>query len=389
MPISILSQVNNDFSEPYNLAQLADDTVLVTENETSLASKYDSLMDFSANKFQIVNQYKTMYVHMSKFPTTKPIKCSNGVSIQSLEIGKSTTYIGMHIKHTSSLTDLIIFNLEKRMFNIAKFKAWLGVNENTPFPIKLLVLESGALSAILYGSETWGNLNMVSKKLLTIELTLLKYALGVKRSTSNDLVYQELHRGDITSKIMDRQKKFINKINNLSDNEAVVKCIWNRAQHLKIYKYYNSLTIDNYEENKINRLHKLEQSDRTMDVRYKELIGLNSENCLYTLYVDDSQRKIISRWRMSNHKLAIETGRYVKPKKIDRAKRICKMCLIVEDEEHVIYRCPLYDDIRKKYERLIQQKRTVISILNPKTSDEIATTANFLKEIEKLHEKFH
>ena len=70
-----------------------------------------------------------------------------------------------------------------------------------PFPIKLLVLDMGALSAIIYGSETWGNLTAVSKKLIPIELSSLKYALGVKQSTPNDLIYQELDRADIVSNI--------------------------------------------------------------------------------------------------------------------------------------------------------------------------------------------
>ena len=323
---------------------------------------------------------------MSKFPRTQPIKCENGISIQSLKEGKSTTYIGMHLIHTNSLHELICFNLDKRMFNVAKYKGWLEVNKNTPFPIKLLVLDTGAFSAILYGSETWGNLSKIAKKLITIELNLLKYALGVKQGTPNDLIYQELSRGDIVSKIEDRQEKFIKKIMNLSDEDAVVKCIWSKAQHLKISDYYNSLKKNNFELNKVNRLNKLEQSNRSMDLRYKELVGLDKPNCLYNSYVDDSLRITITRWRMSNHRLAIEKGRYAKPI-IPRENRLCKLCLIIEDEDHVIYRCPLYLDIRTKYESLIRCKHSVKSILNPTTMEEFYTTAHFLQEIELLHEK--
>ena len=51
---------------------------------------------------------------------------------------------------------------------------------------------------------------------------------------------------------MDRQEGFIKKINKLEENEATVKCVWNKSKDLKISKYYNSL-IDNYEQDKVYR----------------------------------------------------------------------------------------------------------------------------------------
>ena len=131
MATSIHSERKCDFIEPYNIAKLADDTVLVTENEISLVDKFQSLINFSESKFQLNNQSKTMYVHMLKFPCTQPIVCDNGLSIQALKEGELTTYIGMHLIHINSLQELICFNLDKRMFNIAKYKAWLEVNQNT------------------------------------------------------------------------------------------------------------------------------------------------------------------------------------------------------------------------------------------------------------------
>ena len=119
------------------------------------------------------------------------------------------------------------------------------------------------------------------KNLRSIELSLLKYALGVKQSTPNDLGCHELCRGDVVSKLEDRQAKFIKKIKNLTEEDAVVKCIWNKAQHLKVSDYYNSLKRNNYEVNKENRINKLDQSSRSMDLRYKELVGLKNVNCLY------------------------------------------------------------------------------------------------------------
>ena len=83
---------------------------------------------------------------------------------------------------------------------------------NTPFPIKLLVLGNCVLAAILHACKAWGDLSDLAPKLESIELDLLKSALGVKKGTPTDTIYQELNRGSIVSKIMDRQYAFVQKL---------------------------------------------------------------------------------------------------------------------------------------------------------------------------------
>ena len=124
-----------------------------------------------------------------------------------------------------------------------------------------------------------------------------------------------------------------------------------------------------------------------MDSRYRELIGINEKNCLYDSYVIDSCRKIITRWRLSNHQLAIETGRYKRPK-IEKNQRICQTCLEVEDEEHALMNCRLYNQVREKYPDLFNRSNSVKSLLNPKSPESVCKIANALFEIEEIHEKF-
>ena len=71
-----------------------------------------------------------------------------------------------------------------------------------------------------------------------------------------------------------------------------------------------------------------------MDVRYRDLIGLPGKHVLYDTYTSDSSRKLITRWRLSNTKLAIETGRYTKKERKDRP---CKSCLVIEEEHHALF----------------------------------------------------
>lgn len=273
------------------------------------------------------------------------------------------------------------------MFNIAKYKSWLEVNKNTPFATKLLVLDNCVLSSILNGSEAWGDLSHVKTKLETIELNLLKAALGVKKGTPTNLVYHELNRGSILTTLMDRQESLARKVDNLNEDDALVKCVWNRCLHLNICQYYNSLSNVNYENDKLQRVQLLRESTKSMDERYRNLVGLEETHCIYDSYVIDSCRTVLTRWRLSNFELAVERQRYQRPK-IDRDKRLCQTCLVMEDEHHVFFTCPLYTEIRKTHPNIFNETATVKKILNPTTRDTLYETANVLFQIEKIHKKY-
>ena len=387
MPDSIPPDERDDYMDPYNTAEMADDTILAAENRLSLKNKFEYIYQFSSDKYQLINMDKTLFLHMSETPDTQQIICDNEFIVSQLESGKSVPYLGMHLSHTNKLCDLVEYNLNIRMFNVAKFQSWLDVNENTPFMTKLHVLDNCVLSAILYGFEAWGDLSKYTKKLETIELGLLKSVVGVKKGTPNDLVYHELNRGSIVTKLMDRQEKIIKKIKALNEEDALVKCFWNRSQNLEVYEYYDELTDRNYEQDKFNRFQRILACDKTMDIRYCELIGLTESNCIYDSYAVDSCRKIITRWRLSNFQLAIETGRYKRPK-IDRTRRFCQTCLVVEDEDHVLFNCRLYNQVRDKYPDIFESSNNVKAMLNPKSLETLYKVAKVLFDIEKIHEKF-
>ena len=65
---------------------------------------------------------------------------------------------------------------------------------------------------------------------------------------------------------------------------------------------------------------------------------------------DFKVRKILTRFRISNHVLQIEKGRHCKPK-IPIDERLCKMCdsAAIEDEKHFLCDCNLYTDLRKSF----------------------------------------
>ena len=387
MPESIPSSNPPDFMDPFNLAQMADDTTLNGESLSSVGKKFDGLHDFSDEKCQSINLDKTLYIHMDKSPDTTPIVTPKQRVIKSLSVDEIGCYLGLYVPHTDQRIEIVQTNLNKRMFNIGKYKAWLDVNENTPFPIKLLVLDNCALSAILYSCEVWGDLSRLHKRLGKIELNLLKAALGVKQGTPNNLVYHELKRGSIASRIKDLQANFIDRVEKLDERECLAKCVWSLCKQLELeyVKYYQELSTDNYKSDIRQRTTTLQESNKTMDVRYRDLIGLHRNHILYDNYTADCSRKLITRWRLSNTKLAIETGRYTKK---DRRDRLCKTCLVVEDEEHALFHCTNYTHIRTEHQTHFTKNNTVTLFLNPQTTEDIYEAAQIIKKIEEQHKKY-
>ena len=187
---------------------------------------------------------------------------------------------------------------------------------------------------------------------------------------------------------MDRQEQFIKKIKLLETSEALVKCMWDRCQDTDICRYYNSISNGNYEKDKSERVKVIDESAKTMDVRYGTLVGLHETHCVYDSDVSDSCRVVLTRWRLSNFEFQIEKGRHGR-QKVDRDKRLCRTCLIVEDEEHVLFVCPVYHEIRRNNPNVFNNSNSVKKILNPPTRVELYEIANILKQIENIHAKFN
>ena len=95
--------------------------------------------------------------------------------------------------------------------------------------------------------------------------------------------------------------------------------------------------MSNAETNYNERKNRIESSEQSMSIRYKNIIGFEYCPTLYQSCLDDSKRKTITRWRLSSHKLRIETGRYSRPF-IERENRLCKLCNVGGNELLNLYK---------------------------------------------------
>ena len=123
-----------------------------------------------------------------------------------------------------------------------------------------------------------------------------------------------------------------------------------------------------------------------MHIRCTNLFDMKFNKILYHSMIDDTDRMIITRWRLSSHHLYIETGRHKRPK-IERNERKCIICNTLEDENHAIFECSAHRIIRMNYVQIITTLPTVRMFLNPETIDLMKDVAKFLGKIEENMEK--
>ena len=259
--------------------------------------------------------------------------------IQSVDSTTGHKYLGMLFFPTNDLNDIILKNINKRMVNVSKYYAWLVVNEETPVDIKLLVLDQCMFTSLLYGIEAWDDISIIENKILKIELDALRRILKVKTGTSIDLIYFELN-------MRDAQFKIHKKLSAITHDVAIVKNVVGMFTGDDMIKYNNHLQGHHQEDNLCKRRNTIMNCESSMITYYRNVIS-PVKSCIYNYFLHDYFRFIITRWRLSNHKLKIEVGRYPKPL-TPRNESLCDYCELLEDEFHAIFVCPKFAAIRNE-----------------------------------------
>ena len=82
----------------------------------------------------------------------------------------------------------------------------------------------------------------------------------------------------------------------------------------------------------------------------------------YTQILDQKQRQVLCKFRISSHDLEIEKGRYYQ---IEPEKRICKLCNVEEEDEmHFLLKCSKLEETRSIILNSIYLKYKNIPLLN-------------------------
>jgi NADH pyrophosphatase NudC (nudix superfamily) len=99
------------------------------------------------------------------------------------------------------------------------------------------------------------------------------------------------------------------------------------------------------------------------------ILNRNYELADYLLSVRDvKQRQILTKYRLSDHNLAVETGRH-RLTWLPREHRMCGHCQAekVETEEHLLIHCKKYDILRQIYFTKLQSIFRILQTWNMRT----------------------
>ena len=295
---------------------------------------------------------------------------------ETLEIVSRFKYLGVVFTTGGSFSDAqntLAGQAQKAIFTLSKY---LQKFTFIPPKHKLDLFDKMILPILNYGSEVWGfgQANSIER----IQLQFCKKLLGVKKNTQNDFIYGELGRTSCQIKRFVRiinywfklldshETKYVKIVYNLmlqdlerfpnKVNWASLLCdllrslgfyeVWlhqgvgNQSAFVSLFK---QRVTDNFIQNWHSRL---ENSSRANF--YKNIAIFQFQPYLENINVMKFSHAF-SKLRVSSHRLAIETGRWVRPIPIPVGERKCFTCQTLEDEYHFVLECPIYSQIRQQY----------------------------------------
>lgn len=377
----------------------ADDIVLLSETKNGLQCAINKLYSYSKMWKLNININKSKVMIFSR--AGRYHKENFTLGQESLELVKDYNYLGINLSSNGTFHNAIKTldnKARKAMFKIRK-----TINKaNVPPKLALRIYDTLVRPIQTYCSEIWGMSVKNILKMFNIsdenykffdeacfEKTDLKYCkslLGVHKMSSNPAVRGELGRYPVIihtiklaiknwfrvakydqeellydtylcnlQMIHENRKCWLTQICNLVNDTLGCKHVWDNQGSLNNRKQLNDL-VNNlkhiFEFQWLNTLNKVSEPGkpgnklRTYAVFKKSFVY---EDYL-DFHTDYKKRQLITKLRISAHKLEIEKGRYTRKKaaRIEPKDRICKYCDLktVEDEKHVLLNCPKYSCAR-------------------------------------------
>ena len=282
----------------------------------------------------------------------------------ALEHTKNYTYLGLNISSTGNFNKAVNDLREKarRAFYAVKRNVMLDI----PIKIWLKILDSVIEPIALYGCEIWGPLaNQEFEKwdkhqTETLHSELCKSILRTQRKTTNNACRAELGRYPLIIKVKKRALKFYNHLKE-SNTDTFHNIALNHIENLQGTSLSQTQAQPDGNPIRLNQITRKEKEsylthwrETTQNQSKMECyLALNREYRLaeYLSTVKDPKlRKALTRYRLSDHSLAIEKGRHRRTP-LPREDRLCTHCTenVVETELHFLTTCPLYQDIRDTY----------------------------------------
>lgn len=384
----------------------ADDVILLSESQTGLQNCLDKLSEYCDTWGLEINTNKSKALIFNK---SGRLKTNRFIYKQkTIENVRNYTYLGLKFGVSGKFTDAKK-DLYKKGLK-AYFKMINSFNDKKPKLKTLIhVFDHTVKPVLLYASEIWGCFqsnklnepnNCYFSKLCSdlqqenVHKKLCKYLLEVNKRATTIGVMGELGRFPIMIEVILNMLSYYARLY-FSDNELLTQAFFASEQLSKDKKssWFSCIKViidfmgipegKLFINEKINKRLVL----KTLHEKYKkswheqlfrDYPNQDHGNKLRTFrtfktyfhfekyleWGDYKKRKTITKFRISNHDLEIEKGRYIG---LQANQRLCKLCSSeMEDEIHFLLKCNKLDHIRKQFLDIMKIKYKNFQALNIK-----------------------
>lgn len=360
----------------------ADDLIILSRSKHGLQNCLNQLHNWCNRWMMEVNLKKTNIMIFQK-TTSKLQTPTFSLGNRMINVTQEYTYLGLKLTPNGKFTLALQQLAEKAVHAMYKIRRHLNFNSLSP-KIAIKIFDSIISPILLYNSEIWGaytNNDFNKWDQTATEKAHLKFCkiyLGVNKKSSNIACRGELGKLPLLTNIHKRVIKYVGHICNLPD-AAIVKQAFIMSKELYISgktSFYSNVAgilksydISNENLEAINNI-KLKDIVNRMKEKYitfwRHKMSNSSKLSFYcsfkaeykleeylTFIKNPLQRKIFTQFRISNHKLLIEYGRY---QNIPREQRLCQLCDSneVEDEYHFTLSCQYYQLLRDSSHNILK-----------------------------------
>ena len=353
----------------------ADDLILASETPSGLQKLINGLEEFCKQWHMEVNLSKTsISIFNKKFQIYKQnyeFKFFENIISETNEYN----YLGITFSTENNRFRTNYQRLKEkalRAIYAARNLAHKAMGNHITPNVLFKIYDSQIQPILDYGSEVWYQGKNI-KELEVVHTGFLKKTLGVKLQTSTLAVYGEcgrfpleLRQKELTLKYWRRLLKLpIDNPLHIVYKKLIQLHTLNRNWCSVVFDILRSLGFENLLEAEadlnvadidgFNRKLKLSLQNSYADYWRNEIRNINEHPILrtYSLFktahisesylsinMDTTYKKCIARFRVSSHRLGIETGRHQKPP-IPVDNRVCAYCPgpLLDDELHLITQC--------------------------------------------------
>ena len=375
----------------------ADDILILSDSEAGLREMIRTLGEYSVQNKMEINTDKTKVMIFNK--TGRLLRRSYYINGIQLENVRSYKYLGFVLTPSGEINTGLHDLRDRALKAFMKLKNDLGTSFNQDVLTTLSLVDTMIKLILLYNSDFWGSMKLPkSNPIETLDMMMYKTLLGVHKNTTNMGVLLELGRVPIQLHAIKFSVKNWERIRKKEANELLLasykdarneNCsVWlTNIQHTLGINGMTNFFLNEYENNPSFIHRKLFQrmSDQFHQNAFETIKGEQSKLRTYSIFkteigfedylsnVENPKcRAQVTKLRLSNHDLMIETGRH---RKLPKEIRVCPFCpKSVETETHFLMECSTYDYGRKELFRSFVERNAMFQLYTMKDKFEYLMT---------------